>query len=569
MALATHSPSVGLMRRVAEQRGWQPANALLALTLYVFMKETKPSENYLTQYLVDIKGFSHDEVDNDIYTWWTYASACLALMVPVAFAWEPKRTARRRSLGLYKACVVAEVSAYAGTRALLLFGSSLFHMQLMQVLYALAGTLELAYFAYAWAIVAAAPHPPAQELRIQPVGVNVGAGNGSEGGSLYTGLLVADGGDDGARSRAEPMRGCSRARLGALLAGPTGYVVATGAVKASSVVGKLVGASIAQVDVIAHPPLGHLEAMNIVSAMCVAVAAAVALALPTLVGDNTAGGAGGAGHVDEHGDYTVAAGAKPTGVEVAGAASVARVAVSGDTATSGRGENVAQCLTAPAQGARVLLVFARNKVALAWALMWATVTTALLQAENYNQPLWLEDSAEVGISRWNGAIGVAAMAVAFVGSLAPSLLGGAAKGSGVSAAAARQSVDDTATRWALLATAAGGGVLVAMGLFKALWVGYGGYAAFQGAAALSLTVSRARIAERADALTGGRFGLVAATNAAIGYVLAAVSQALLSAANVGVGGEFAAYGVLVMVAAAGGAAVLWASQRASRVVTVC
>lgn len=60
---------------------WVPrTRSVWLLCCYVFFKSMKPSEQYLTPYLVSVKHFTEQAADDDIYPVWTYAAMIMALL---------------------------------------------------------------------------------------------------------------------------------------------------------------------------------------------------------------------------------------------------------------------------------------------------------------------------------------------------------------------------------------------------------------------------------------------------------------------------------------------------------
>lgn len=123
----------------------RPTFAFVALCSYVFFKEMKPSESYLTSYLVDNKGFTEEVTYDLIYPVSTYATLVCALMA-ICFL----------DLLGYQLSLVIEALSYLATRCLLVWGTTLFEMQLMQVFYGIATAMEIAYFCYAFAHLSSA-----------------------------------------------------------------------------------------------------------------------------------------------------------------------------------------------------------------------------------------------------------------------------------------------------------------------------------------------------------------------------------------------------------------------------
>ncbi|XP_013407120.1 thiamine transporter 1 [Lingula anatina] len=117
--------------------------ATAALCLYGFLKELRPSESFLTPYLVGPdKNLSETQVDNEVYPVWTY-SYLVALIVVFLLT----------DLLRYKPVIIFEGLTYLGTWALLLWGQGVLTMQLMQFLYGLATATEIAYYSYIYAAV--------------------------------------------------------------------------------------------------------------------------------------------------------------------------------------------------------------------------------------------------------------------------------------------------------------------------------------------------------------------------------------------------------------------------------
>ncbi|KAL3848032.1 hypothetical protein ACJMK2_018915, partial [Sinanodonta woodiana] len=117
-----------------------------------FFKNLRPSEAYLTPYLTDPlwKNLTVEEVDNEIYPWWTYS--CLLWLIPVFLLTDYFR---------YKPILIIDGLAYIATWALLLWAQGVPFMKLMQVVYGLATAGEVAYFSYLFCIV---PHNYYQKI---------------------------------------------------------------------------------------------------------------------------------------------------------------------------------------------------------------------------------------------------------------------------------------------------------------------------------------------------------------------------------------------------------------------
>ena len=82
----------------------------------------RPSEPFLTPYLIDMKNISERELDNVVYPYWTYSY--MVALVPVFLFTDILR---------YKPVVVFEGLTFIGTWAILLWGEGVPQMILMQV----------------------------------------------------------------------------------------------------------------------------------------------------------------------------------------------------------------------------------------------------------------------------------------------------------------------------------------------------------------------------------------------------------------------------------------------------
>ena len=111
---------------------------------YGFFKEFKPSEAFLTPFLVDPKGknFTKTEINSEIYPFWPYSYLVAALFV---FLFTDYLR--------YKPVILLEAFAYLATRFLLIWGTSVSAMQWMQIAYGVASAAEVAFFAYIYLAV--------------------------------------------------------------------------------------------------------------------------------------------------------------------------------------------------------------------------------------------------------------------------------------------------------------------------------------------------------------------------------------------------------------------------------
>ncbi|XP_042890342.1 thiamine transporter 1-like isoform X1 [Penaeus japonicus] len=120
---------------------WQ--KTCLLLCLYGFLKELRPSEPFLTEYLL---GPQHNLTENQVYTQvypvWTYSY--LSLLVVVFLLTDILR---------YKPVIVFEGIGYIVTWGLLLWARGVGWMQFMEFCYGIATSTEVAYFTYIYAQV--------------------------------------------------------------------------------------------------------------------------------------------------------------------------------------------------------------------------------------------------------------------------------------------------------------------------------------------------------------------------------------------------------------------------------
>lgn len=122
-----------------KKRFWWEA---LKCCSFTFLLTFKPSEPHISTYLREVKHFTDVDIYTQIYPWWTYST--LVLVFVSAFLAE--------FVG-YKLSLILGACGRVATRFLLLFGTELWHMQMMQVFYALGTTAEIVFYAYIFHIV--------------------------------------------------------------------------------------------------------------------------------------------------------------------------------------------------------------------------------------------------------------------------------------------------------------------------------------------------------------------------------------------------------------------------------
>lgn len=114
------------------------------LCLFGFFKDFKPSEPFLTQYLVEPQwvNITLTQAYLEVYPVWTYSY--LAVLVLVFLLTDYVK---------YKPMIIFEGLAFVATWILLVFASGVQWMQLMQFFYGIATSTEVAYYAYIYSKV--------------------------------------------------------------------------------------------------------------------------------------------------------------------------------------------------------------------------------------------------------------------------------------------------------------------------------------------------------------------------------------------------------------------------------
>ena len=92
------------------------------LLLYVFLRDFRPSEPFLTPFLNESKNFTKHEINNMIYPVWSYSQ--LPIFMLVLATTDAVR---------YRPMIWFGALGYVATWLLLVFGTTVQQMQLMQV----------------------------------------------------------------------------------------------------------------------------------------------------------------------------------------------------------------------------------------------------------------------------------------------------------------------------------------------------------------------------------------------------------------------------------------------------
>jgi len=102
------------------------------ICLYGFLKYLRPCEPFLTPYLSTKLNFTNEQLSQSIYPIWTYTY--LVATIPVFLVSDFFR---------FRLLVVFESFSYVVTWVLLIFGSTLQHMQMMEVVFGRFTMLKL------------------------------------------------------------------------------------------------------------------------------------------------------------------------------------------------------------------------------------------------------------------------------------------------------------------------------------------------------------------------------------------------------------------------------------------
>ncbi|XP_040888067.1 thiamine transporter 1 [Toxotes jaculatrix] len=117
--------------------------ATLLLCVYGFFTNLRPSEPFLTAYLMGPdKNLTETQVVSEIYPVWTYSY--LALLFPVFLATDYLR---------YKPVLILQATSLVVTYVMLLKTQGVLAMQLLEFFFGLATASEVAYFSYIYSVV--------------------------------------------------------------------------------------------------------------------------------------------------------------------------------------------------------------------------------------------------------------------------------------------------------------------------------------------------------------------------------------------------------------------------------
>ncbi|KAF4676802.1 hypothetical protein FOL47_004973 [Perkinsus chesapeaki] len=109
---------------------------------YIFLLEFKVPEPHLPVYLNQVKGFTMDQINNEIFPVWTYSA--LVIIFASGFIAE--------FLG-YRAVLILGGVGRVCTRFILMFGTTVLQMQFCQAFYACGSASEVVFFGYIFRVV--------------------------------------------------------------------------------------------------------------------------------------------------------------------------------------------------------------------------------------------------------------------------------------------------------------------------------------------------------------------------------------------------------------------------------
>ncbi|XP_069716950.1 reduced folate transporter [Phaenicophaeus curvirostris] len=113
------------------------------LCFYGFMTQIRPGESFITPYLLGAKNFTQTEVTNVITPVLTYSY--MAVLVPIFLLTDYLR---------YKPVLVLQSLSHISIWLLLVFGTSVLAMQLMEFFYGITMAARIAYSSYIFSLVA-------------------------------------------------------------------------------------------------------------------------------------------------------------------------------------------------------------------------------------------------------------------------------------------------------------------------------------------------------------------------------------------------------------------------------
>ncbi|VDK28379.1 unnamed protein product [Gongylonema pulchrum] len=116
---------------------------IVLICAFGIIKEFRPATPFLTPFLMSPpKNFTNVQVYSEIYPYWTYSY--MVFLVPSFFLTDLLR---------YKPIVLVEAVSLCVTWILLIWGKTIWQMQIMQIAFGIASSCEIAYESYMFLIV--------------------------------------------------------------------------------------------------------------------------------------------------------------------------------------------------------------------------------------------------------------------------------------------------------------------------------------------------------------------------------------------------------------------------------
>ncbi|KAL7070636.1 hypothetical protein ACQ4LE_009650 [Meloidogyne hapla] len=121
---------------------WKLTVALVCT--FGILKKFRPGTPFLTPYLrsPQFKNFTNEQIYGQIYTYWAYSN--LISMIPISLCIDWLK---------FTPIIILEALLLFVTWSLLIFGHSIFHMQLMQICFGIATSADVAYTSYLYSVV--------------------------------------------------------------------------------------------------------------------------------------------------------------------------------------------------------------------------------------------------------------------------------------------------------------------------------------------------------------------------------------------------------------------------------
>lgn len=112
----------------------------LILSTFGFLKESRPSEPFITDFLVEYKPVTNEQINQEVFPIGTYSYLTQAVIIFLI-----------TDLLRYKPLIILLAASGVAIWSLLLWTESLIYLQLVEVIYGTYCATEIAYFSYIYA----------------------------------------------------------------------------------------------------------------------------------------------------------------------------------------------------------------------------------------------------------------------------------------------------------------------------------------------------------------------------------------------------------------------------------